>query len=148
MSDPFDLARFVDAQANVYATALGEIRRGQKRSHWMWFVFPQLHGLGSSVMAQRYAIKSRAEATEYLGHPVLGARYRECVSTLQDLNLSDPQVVFGSIDALKLHSSLTLFGEIAPTSLYDAALRRWFGGERDPATIARLAQGSKRADSR
>jgi uncharacterized protein (DUF1810 family) len=133
------LKRFVDAQADSYATALAEIRRGAKRSHWMWYVFPQIAGLGASPMSQRYAIRGIEEARAYLGHPVLGPRYRECVAALQDLVGVTAEAVFGSIDAVKLRSSLTLFSEASPAPLFDAALSRWFDGQRDKATLALLA---------
>ena len=132
------LDRFIAAQASVYATALAEIRRGAKRSHWMWFIFPQIAGLGTSRTAQYYAISSLAEARAYLEHPVLGARYLECVGALQDVPLSDPAQVFGPIDAIKLRSSLTLFEAARPHPLFGAALNRWFAGQRDTATLALL----------
>jgi len=128
------LARFVDAQANSYAIALSEIRAGAKRSHWMWFIFPQLRGLGLSPTAHYYGIASIEEARAYLDHPTLGPRYRECVEALQQLGTSDPIAVFGTIDAMKLRSSLTLFEAATPSPLFAEALDRWFSGERDPAT--------------
>lgn len=128
------LARFVDAQANSYATALSEIRAGAKRSHWMWFIFPQLRGLGLSPTAHYYGIASIEEARAYLVHPILGARYRECVEALQQLRTSDAVAVFGAVDAMKLRSSLTLFEAAIPSPLFTEALDRWFPGERDPAT--------------
>jgi uncharacterized protein (DUF1810 family) len=132
------LERFVEAQAPIYAAALAEIRGGAKRSHWMWYIFPQLAGLGRSATAQRFGIRSREEACAYLDHSVLGPRYIECVEALQDLVTSDPAAVFGHVDATKLRSSLTLFEAATPTPLFAAALDRWFGGERDPMTIALL----------
>lgn len=138
MSDHVGLERFVEAQADIYPRALGEIGRGQKRSHWMWFIFPQLAGLGRSAMAQRYAIADLGEARAYLAHPLLGARYSECVAALQDLPLSDPVAVFGEVDAVKLRSSLTLFEAASDRPLFGAALDRWFGGVRDERTRARL----------
>lgn len=139
-ADPFDLERFVAAQADSYARALAEIARGRKTSHWMWFVFPQIAGLGSSEMSRRYAIGSLAKARAYLAHPVLGARYRECVGTLQRLAGTSAEAVFGPVDAAKLRSSLTLFAEAAPDEpLFAAALDRWFGGNRDVRTLERLA---------
>ena len=128
------LARFVDAQANSYATALSEIRAGAKRSHWMWFIFPQLRGLGLSPTAHYYGIASIEEARAYLDHPTVGPRYRECVEALQQLGTSDPVAVFGTIDAMKLRSSLTLFEAATPSPLFAEALARWFSGERDTAT--------------
>ena len=132
------LDRFVEAQTLVYATALAEIRRGAKRTHWMWFVFPQLAGLGRSSTARHFAIQSIEEARAYLDHPVLGVRYRECVAALQDLTISDPVAVFGEVDAMKLRSSLTLFESARPDSLIAAALDRWFGGKRDEMTLRLL----------
>lgn len=135
--DPFHLARFVEAQQSVYATALGEIKRGAKQSHWMWFIFPQIAGLGRSPTAQHYAIGSIAEARAYLADPLLGARLRECVAALQDLAPTSAEAVFGEIDAIKLRSSLTLFGEASGERMFDAAIERWFGS-KDPATLELL----------
>jgi uncharacterized protein (DUF1810 family) len=143
MFDDFDLERFVDAQAGSYDTALAEVRRGAKRSHWMWFVFPQIIGLGSSPMARRYAISSRDEARAYLAHPILGPRYLECVTALQDLTGTTAKAVFGTVDAKKLRSSLTLFAEAADLPLVDAAINRWFGGEKDEASL-RIIDGQQR----
>lgn len=140
MTDPFDLDRFVAAQAESYETALGEIRRGAKRSHWMWYIFPQIAGLGRSDMARRYAIRSLEEARAYLAHPILGARLRECVASLQDLIGVTAEAVFGDIDAVKLRSSLTLFAEAGAGPLFTAALDRWFGGVKDEATLGRLGK--------
>lgn len=139
MAGTHDLSRFVEAQEGIYAAALAEIGRGKKRSHWMWFIFPQLAGLGRSATAQLYAIQSGDEARAYLAHPVLGVRYRECVAAVQDLAASDPVAVFGSIDAVKLRSSLTLFEAVDGHPLFGAALDRWFGGERDARTLDLLA---------
>ncbi len=138
MNDPHNLDRFVSAQADVFATALAEIRRGGKRSHWMWFVFPQLAGLGRSDMARRHAIRSLDEARAYLAHPVLGARLRESIGALQDLTGLNAQSVFGGIDAVKLRSSLTLFREAGGGPLFAAALERWFDGSSDPETLGLL----------
>jgi uncharacterized protein (DUF1810 family) len=138
MDGRFDLRRFIDAQAGIYPAALAEIRRGAKRSHWMWFIFPQLAGLGRSDMARRYAIASLEEARAYLAHPLLGARLRECVEALQDLSGVTAEAVFGGIDAVKLRSSLTLFAAASDGGIFAAALDRWFG-EPDPATLQLLA---------
>lgn len=138
--DPYDLDRFVTAQAGNYETALAEIRRGAKRSHWMWYIFPQIEGLGSSAMAQRYAIGSLDEARAYLAHPLLGSRLRECVAALQDLTGTTAQAVFGSVDAMKLKSSLTLFAEAGGGPLFTAAIERWFDGWKDDATLRRLGR--------
>jgi uncharacterized protein (DUF1810 family) len=140
--DPYQLDRFLAAQADSFDGALAEIRRGRKSSHWMWFIFPQIAGLGHSAMAQHYAIASLDEARAYLAHPILGVRLRDCVEALQDLDRSDPETVFGSIDALKLRSSLTLFELADGGRLFGAALDRWFDGRRDQATLA-LAKGEE-----
>lgn len=134
----FPLERFVEAQSGIYATALSEIRSGHKRSHWMWFVFPQLNGLGASEMSRFYGIASLDEARAYLKHPILGARYLECVGALQDLRTRDPAAVFGHVDAMKLCSSLTLFEAARPLVLFHAAIERWFGGVADPETLRLL----------
>lgn len=126
--DPFELQRFIDVQATSYDMALTEIRRVAKRSHWMWFIFPQVAGLGSSAMAQRYAIGSLDEARAYLAHPMLGARLQACVAALQNLTGTTAEAVFGSIDAVKLRSSLTLFVKACGGPLLGAALTRWVGG--------------------
>lgn len=135
---PFDLDRFMSAQAAVYDRALAELRAGAKRTHWMWFIFPQLVGLGSSEMAVRYAIRSLGEARAYLAHPVLGPRLRECVEAMQGLATATAETVLGGIDAMKFRSSLTLFREAGGGPLFDAALDRWFGGLADPATLTLL----------
>jgi uncharacterized protein (DUF1810 family) len=142
--DAPDLQRFVDAQdaAGMYATALAELRRGRKTSHWMWFVFPQVAGLGQSPTARYYGLRGLAEAQAYLAHPVLGPRIRECASTVAALETADPVGVFGGIDAVKLRSSMTLFGRAAEDDdsrrLFTDVLDHFFGGEEDPATLARL----------
>ncbi|KMS58308.1 DUF1810 domain-containing protein [Sphingobium cupriresistens] len=135
MTDDATLARFVEAQASSYRTALRELRAGAKRTHWMWFIFPQIRGLGLSPTAHYYGIASIEEARAYLAHPVLGPRYIECVEALQGLAEHDPVVVMGSIDAMKLRSSLTLFEAADLIPVIGAALDRWFSGDRDPATI-------------
>jgi uncharacterized protein (DUF1810 family) len=140
-ADPFELERFVSIQRETYARALEEIRRGRKRSHWIWYIFPQAAGLGHSAMSQRYAIASTGEAQAYLDHPVLGARYRECVAALQALKDSSAEAVFGAIDVVKLRSSLTLFAEVSGEPLLAAALDRWFDGQRDEATMRLLGRG-------
>ena len=135
MSDQSDLQRFVDAQdGGTYERALAELRRGRKQSHWMWFVFPQLAGLGRSATAQRYAISSLDEARAYLAHPVLGDRLRECTRTVAE-TADDPVAVFGGGDAMKLRSSMTLFLRAAPAeAVFVAVLDRHFAGEPDGAT--------------
>ncbi len=144
--DPYELARFVAAQdaGGSYAQALRELQQGAKRSHWMWYVFPQLTGLGHSAMAQRYAITGPAEAQAYLAHPVLGPRLQACVQALLDLDASDPAAVLGPVDAQKLLSSLTLFEAAASgdgRALFTAARDRFFDGGRDPVTRQRLPIG-------
>jgi uncharacterized protein (DUF1810 family) len=140
VSNDEDLERFVAAQAGSYDIALAEIRRGAKRSHWMWYIFPQIAGLGSSPMARRYAIRSLDEARAYLAHPVLGARLRACVEALQGLAPTSAGEVFGSIDALKLRSSLTLFIGAGGGDSFRAALSRWFDDQPDDATMRRIGQ--------
>jgi uncharacterized protein (DUF1810 family) len=129
MDDPFNLKRYIEAQEGTYAGALAEIRRGAKRGHWMWFIFPQLRGLGRSEMAHRFGISSLDEARAYLTHPVLGPRLRECVAALQDLTSRSAAEVFGDVDAMKLRSSLTLFAQAGRGPIFEAALSRWFGEE-------------------
>jgi uncharacterized protein (DUF1810 family) len=141
MSDPFGLQRFVDAQddGDTYAQALAELRAGHKRSHWMWFVFPQLAGLGRSAMAQHYAITGLPEASAYLAHPVLGPRLLDCARALTGLDTADAAAVLGGIDAQKLRSSMTLFAAAAPDEpVFTAVLDQYFGGAQDPGTTSRL----------
>jgi uncharacterized protein (DUF1810 family) len=141
MNDPYRLNRFVSAQdrGDTYASAVAELRAGRKVSHWMWFVFPQIAGLGSSPMAQEFAISSLAEARAYLAHPVLGARLIECARILRDLEGRSAQEILGGIDAMKLRSSMTLFAHAAPdTPLFAEVLDTYFGGERDELTEHRL----------
>jgi len=138
--EPFDLKRFVDAQAPVYSEVLDELRAGRKRSHWMWFVFPQLLGLGSSPMAARYGITSLHEARAYLHHELLGPRLRECtqlVNQVQDRSIAE---IFGSSDDLKLCSSMTLFA-LAADDNHDFVelLDKCYRGQRDPLTLAQLS---------
>ena len=139
MSDPFSLQRFVDAQAQTYDQALHELRDGEKRTHWMWFVFPQLTGLGRSGMAQRFAISGLPEARAYLEHPTLGRRLVESARALTALDTADPERVFGPVDAQKLRSSMTLFARAAPDEpVFREVLDHYFGGEPDEATTSRL----------
>ena len=139
MIDRYDLARFLSAQSGVYDQVLAELRAGSKRSHWMWFVFPQLAGLGRSAMAQRYAIGSLEEARAYLAHPVLGARLRECSQLVLQAPGTDAHAIFGSPDDLKFHSSMTLFERAAPQeSVFRECLQKYFGGRRDALTLAGL----------
>ena len=141
LHDPHDLARFVAAQDahHTYDDALAELRRGQKTSHWMWFVFPQIAGLGHSAMAQKFAIASLEEARAYLAHPVLGARLRECAAAVLGTNEKTAEQILGFIDAKKLHSSLTLFAHAATNEpLFQSVLDRYFGGAHDDETVKRL----------
>jgi uncharacterized protein (DUF1810 family) len=141
VSEAFDLQRFVDAQdtAGAYVGAVVELRRGRKRSHWMWFVFPQVAGLGRSPMAQRFALSGLPEARAYLAHPVLGARLLECAQALTELTETDADEVLGPIDARKLHSSMTLFAAAAPHErVLRAVLDQYFAGELDEGTTSRL----------
>jgi uncharacterized protein (DUF1810 family) len=134
----FGLDRYVDAQSGVIERAMEELRRGDKQTHWMWFVFPQLAGLGRSPMAQRFAISSIAEARAYLRHPVLGPRLIEAVNSAMSLERT-PQAALGAIDALKLRSSLTLFEAADLGGPFAAALDRLFAGSRDERTLELLA---------
>jgi uncharacterized protein (DUF1810 family) len=140
MDTSYDLERFVDAQRGVYETALAELRAGRKRSHWMWFVFPQIAGLGRSAMAQRYAIACADEAAAYLAHPLLGARLRESAAAVLAHDDLDVDTIFGDPDNLKFHSSMTLFADVAPDkAVFQACLDRFFDGRMDAATLERLA---------
>ncbi|MER2269822.1 DUF1810 domain-containing protein [Methylobacterium oxalidis] len=139
MTDPFDLARFVDAQSGVYEQALRELTAGQKRSHWMWFVFPQIAGLGFSAMAQRYAVGSLDEARAYLQHPLLGPRQGRCTEAVNRVSGRSAHAIFGSPDDMKFRSSMTLFGRAAPDALpFRTALDRYFGGQEDTRTLEKL----------
>jgi uncharacterized protein (DUF1810 family) len=139
VSHPFDLQRFVEAQAPIYEQVRAELRAGHKRSHWMWFVFPQIAGLGQSEMARRYAISSLVEAQAYLAHPVLGPRLRDCTGWVNSVEGRSIEDLFGHPDDLKFHSSMTLFARAAEDPvIFDAALRKYFGGQSDRLTLARL----------
>ncbi|HEV2570086.1 DUF1810 domain-containing protein [Sphingomonas sp.] len=131
------LERFVDAQVGSYAAALAELRAGAKRSHWMWFIFPQIAGLGQSAMARRYAIRDLDEAQAYLAHPLLGARLHECVEAVTAwAGRRTPEQIMGGIDAVKLRSSLTLFEAAGGGAVFAEALEGLYGGERDERTLA------------
>lgn len=139
MSDIFDLERFISAQAGIYPRVILELRAGRKQSHWMWFIFPQVAGLGFSAMAQKYAIGSRAEALAYLDHPVLGSRLRECTQLVNAVEGRDIHEILGSPDDMKFRSSMTLFANVAHDNTdFVAALQKYYEGEFDAATIARL----------
>lgn len=133
------LDRFLEAQRGDYAAALAEVRRGRKTSHWMWYIFPQIAGLGQSSTARYYSIRDLEEAREYYAHPVLGQRLREITSVLLALRGSDPVAVFGGIDSMKLKSSMTLFAAAAPDDpLFRQVLDKYYGGEQDSLTLRLL----------
>jgi uncharacterized protein (DUF1810 family) len=145
--DPFDLARFTSAQEAVYARALAEIRAGDKRSHWMWFIFPQIDGLGFSSTAKHYAIKSVEEARQYLAHPVLGPRLLECAEAVLAAEGRSASQIFGSPDDLKLKSCMTLFESVAgQESVFGQVLDKYYQGERDTRTQEILAAMERRTD--
>lgn len=137
--DPYNLQRFVDAQAPVYAQVTAELREGRKASHWMWFIFPQIAGLGHSWMAEMYAISGRDEAIGYLQHPVLGPRLRECTRLVNAVEGRSIEKILGGIDALKFRSSMTLFANVAPKDAeFLEALNKYYIGQMDELTLARL----------
>ncbi|MGB5080613.1 MAG: DUF1810 domain-containing protein [Burkholderiales bacterium] len=139
MNDPFDLQRFVEAQAPVYERVCPELRAGRKQSHWMWFVFPQIEGLGSSAMARRFAITSREEAAAYLAHPMLGPRLIECTRLVNLIEGRSIAQIFGSPDDMKFRSSMTLFARVAPQiPVFAEALEKYFQGKPDSLTLERL----------
>ncbi|MEY9184346.1 uncharacterized protein (DUF1810 family) [Bradyrhizobium sp. USDA 326] len=140
MTDPFDLNRFVRAQEPVYRDVRAELTRGRKETHWMWFVFPQVGGLGFSAMSQRYAIRSRAEAEAYLAHPVLGARLIECTRLVLAVEGRTINAILGAPDDAKFRSSMTLFGAVSDEPVFDQAIARYFAGERDGATLEILSR--------
>ena len=133
-----NLERFVEAQAPVYDKALAELKAGRKQSHWMWFVFPQIAGLGNSPMAQHYAIQNLTEAGAYLAHPLLGTRLRECTQAVVDAKGRTAHEIFGSPDDLKFRSSLTLFDLASPHDIFRAALAKYFSDEADPLTLQKF----------
>lgn len=138
-TDPFDLQRFVDAQARVYHTVLDELRAGRKRSHWIWFIFPQVAGLGSSPTAARYAISSLDEARAYLRHDLLGARLHECARLVNAIQGRSINEIFGSPDDLKVRSSMTLFARATEDNRdFVELLDKYYDGEEDPQTLKRL----------
>jgi uncharacterized protein (DUF1810 family) len=141
--DRFDLNRFVQAQEEIYPRALAEIRRGQKRSHWMWFIFPQIDGLGYSSTARFYAIKSKGEARAYLDHPLLGKRLVECCEALLKITGKSADEIFDYPDDLKLRSSMTLFASISqPRSVFSRVLDQYYSGQPDDQTLELLEKGS------
>ena len=139
MDDPHDLQRFVDAQNGVAGQALAELRAGAKRSHWMWFIFPQVAGLGSSAMARRYAIASRLEARAYLKHLILRQRLMACTHAVLLIEGRSAHEIFGSPDDLKFRSSMTLFAAVAEEGIFTEALLKYFDGRPDEATLKTLA---------
>lgn len=145
MTDPFDLDRFVQAQNPVFGAVQAELARGRKQTHWMWFVFPQVAGLGFSAMSQRYAIGSRAEAEAYLAHPLLGPRLIECTRLVLAVDGWTLNAILGAPDDSKFRSSMTLFGAVSDEAVFDEALAKYFAGERDDATLEILASLDLRA---
>jgi len=136
LDDPYDLERFVEAQSRVYDTVRAELRQGAKRSHWMWFIFPQIKGLGSSATAVHFAIGSRDEAAAYLKHPVLGPRLVECTRLVLGVKSRTSEQIFGGIDSLKFRSSMTLFAEVTlKEAVFREALEKYFDGEADALTL-------------
>lgn len=138
-NDPHDLDRFVRAQAADYERALSELRDGKKRSHWMWYVFPQIEGLGHSPMSHRYSIKGAAEARAYLDHPVLGTRLRECAAVVHGIVGRLALEIFGSPDDLKLRSCATLFARTSDDGVFEQILQKYFDGQPDKETLRLLA---------
>jgi uncharacterized protein (DUF1810 family) len=139
MNDPHNLQRFLDAQESVFEEAQSELRAGGKEGHWMWFIFPQLKGLGSSPMAATFGIASKDEAEAYLQHPVLGPRLTECTRLVNEVKGKSIQEIFGQIDSMKFRSSMTLFAEAATTNeIFREALENYFAGQPDPLTVGRL----------
>lgn len=145
MTAPFDLERFVRAQNPVYREVQGELARGRKQSNWMWFVFPQIAGLGFSAMSQRYAIASRAEAMAFLAHPVLGPRLIECTRLVLAVEARTINAILGAPDDAKFRSSMTLFDAVSNDPVFGEALARYFAGERDGATLEILATLDRKA---
>jgi len=141
-ADPYDLTRFVLGQELNYEDALSEIRNGRKRSHWMWYIFPQYQGLGSSPTSRRYAIKSMAEASAYLQHPILGPRLLECAEAALGVTGRSAHELFGSPDDMKLQSCATLFASVSPPgSVFERLLKKYFDGTRDEKTLSLLGSG-------
>jgi len=139
VSDSFDLQRFVDAQRPVFERVCAELRGGRKASHWMWYIFPQMRGLGHSETSRRFAISSRLEAETYLKHPILGPRLIECTRLVEQIEGRSANQIFGSPDDLKFHSSMTLFAGVAKDdAIFTDVLRKYFKGELDRATLEKL----------
>jgi uncharacterized protein (DUF1810 family) len=138
MNDPFNLQRFVDAQSPIFDQACSELRNGAKRSHWMWFIFPQIKGLGYSQLARKFAISSREEAKAYLEHPILGPRLIECTELVNLIQDRAIEQIFGYPDDLKFRSCMTLFANAAGNQVFVDALSKYFKGRSDPSTLERL----------
>lgn len=139
MRDPYNLQRFVDAQDPEYARVCSELRKGRKEGHWMWYIFPQIKGLGKSELSKKFAISSREEAHAYLEHPILGARLRECTGLVLNIHGRSIEKIFGDPDYLKFRSSMTLFVRIASDkSIFMNAIEKYYGGKFDPLTVERL----------
>lgn len=144
-TDPYDLKRFIDAQEGVYETALAELKNGQKRTHWMWFIFPQVDGLGLSETSKFFAIKNIEEVRQYLVHPVLGSRLKECSQVLLDVDGRSALQIFGSPDDLKLNSSMTLFASVSSVdSLFQQVLDKYYHGEKDSRTLEIMGRLKRR----
>jgi uncharacterized protein (DUF1810 family) len=138
-ADPFNLQRFVDAQDGIYAQVLAELKKGSKETHWIWFIFPQIRGLGSSAMAEKFAISSQEEAAAYLADPLLGPRLRECTKLVNAVEGRSAYEILGDPDDLKFRSSMTLFATVAEDKrVFEQALKKYFDGEYDPLTLARI----------
>ena len=140
MNDTFNLQRFVDAQEASYLTVLSELKDGHKSSHWMWFIFPQITGLGRSSTAVLYSISGLPEARAYLEHPILGQRLIECCQVLSNLRGHSPEAIFGSVDAIKLRSSLTLFDQASSSQLFKELLQKYYDGRADKATLELIGE--------
>jgi uncharacterized protein (DUF1810 family) len=139
MTDPYDLRRFVKAQEASFGAARDELRRGRKTSHWMWYVFPQIEGLGHSELSKRFAIKTRKEALAYLDHPLLGPRLEECTDIVNAVDGRTAAGIFGSPDDMKFRSSMTLFHNVSPEiGVFKTALGKYFDGDPDPRTLERM----------
>jgi len=145
MTDEFELERFVQAQDMVYSRVVSELSQGRKQSHWMWFIFPQVAGLGFSAMSQRYAIRSRQEARAYLGHALLGPRLIECTGLVVAVPDRTINAILGSPDDVKFRSSMTLFGAVSNNPIFDQAIAKYFAGDHDPATLEILRRPDRSA---
>ena len=143
MNDPFNLQRFVDSQRPIFDQVCSELRDGAKRSHWMWFIFPQIEGLGQSQLARKFAISSREEAKAYLEHPILGPRLIECTEFVNLIEGRTIERIFGYPDDLKFRSCMTLFANVSGNQIFVDALRKYFKGESDPSTLQRLQMASR-----